>query len=102
MNDAAAEFSLLLDREREAALRADVEGLAELQEHKRQLLERVRRGELQGRIPNDLVVRAHANIGLIRSLVTCLRGCLGGETDATYTSRGLRSNAPDGGSRGVL
>lgn len=102
MSEAAAEFSLLLDREREAALRADVEGLAELQEHKRLVLDRVRRGELQGHIPDELIVRAHANIALIRNLVTCLRGCLGGETEATYTSRGLRSTAPDGGSRGVL
>lgn len=102
MTDAAAEFSQLLDREREAALRADVEGLVELQEHKRQLFDRMRTGELPGRIPNELVVRAHANIGLIRNLVSCLRGCLGGESEATYTSKGLRSNAPEGGSRGVL
>jgi hypothetical protein len=100
--DASAEFTELLDCEREAALRADVEGLAELQERKRLLFERVRRGELQGEFPRELVERAHANIGLIRSLVACLRGCLGGETEATYTSKGLRSNAPDGSSRGVL
>jgi hypothetical protein len=102
VEDAAAEFSQLLEREREAALRADVEGLVELQEHKRRLFDRVRRGELGGEIPNELVARAHANIGLIRNLVICLRGCLGGETEATYTSRGLRSSAPDGSSRGVL
>ena len=102
MQDAAAEFSQLLEREREAALRADVEGLVEVQAHKRRLFDRVRSGELLGEIPSELVARAHANIGLIRNLVTCLRGCLGGETEATYTSKGLRSNAPDGSSRGVL
>jgi hypothetical protein len=102
VQDAAAEFSQLLDREREAALRADVEGLAELQESKRHLFDRVRKGELSGEISKELVARAHANIGLIRSLVNCLRGCLGGEPEATYTSKGLRSTAPDGSSRGVL
>lgn len=102
MSDAAAAFSLLLDREREAALRADVEGLGQLQEHKRELLDRIRRGDVQGAIPNELVQRAHANIGLIRTLVVCMRGCLGLESEATYTSRGLRSLAPDGSPRGVL
>ena len=102
MNAAAAEFSQLLEREREAALRADVDGLTLLQEQKRILLDRVKRGELSGAIPDELVQRAHENIVLIRNLVTCFRGCLGGEIEATYTSRGLVSVAPDGSSRGVL
>ena len=102
MQKAAAEFSALLDRERQAALSADVEGLAELQEEKRAWLARVKNGELKGPIADELIARAHSNIGLIRNLVICLRGVLGGENEPTYTSRGLRSVAPEGSSRGVL
>jgi hypothetical protein len=102
MRDAASEFSALLDRERQAALSADVAALAELQEQKRAWLARVKNGELTGPIADELIARAHSNIGLIRNLVICLRGCLGGESEPTYTSRGLRSVAPEGSSRGVL
>jgi hypothetical protein len=102
VTDPAAEFSQLLELEREAALRADVDELAEIQERKRGLLDRVGRGELKGTVVDDLVTRAQNNIGLIRHLVACLRGCLGAEAEPTYTSKGLRSIAPEGSSRGTL
>jgi len=102
MMDAAVEFSSLLDRERQAALSADVSALAELQEEKRAWLDRVKSGEFEGSLADDLVARAHSNIGLIRNLVTCLRGMLGGEDEPTYTSRGLRPVGQEGNSRGVL
>ena len=102
MTQAAQEFSSLLDRERQAALSADVEALAELQEEKRAWLIRVKNGELEGSLAEDLIARAHSNVGLIRNLVICLRGVLGGDSEPTYTSRGLRSVAPEGSLRGKL
>jgi hypothetical protein len=102
MQEAAEEFSALLDRERQAALRADVEALAALQEEKRGWLTRVKNGELEGSIAEELIARAHGNVGLIRNLVICLRGVLGGDTEPTYTAKGLCPVAPEGSLRGKL
>jgi hypothetical protein len=102
MQEARVEFSSLLDRERQAALSADVEALAQLQEEKRAWLDKVKSGELEGSLADDLIARAHSNIGLIRNLVICLRGVLGGDSEPTYTSRGLRPVGREGNSRGTL
>ena len=102
MTPAAQEFSTLLDRERQAALSADVTALTELQEAKRTWLARVQSGEIEGSLTDDLIMRAHTNVALIRNLVICLRDVLGGENEPTYTSRGLRSTAPEGVLRGKL
>jgi hypothetical protein len=102
MTHVAQEFSTLLDRERQAALSADIEALAELQEEKRALLAKLKNGEFEGSISDELITRAHSNVSLIRNLVVCLRGVLGGDNEPTYTSKGLRSVAPEGSLRGKL
>jgi len=102
MAQAAEEFSSLLDRERQAALSADVDALTALQEEKRAWLTRAKNGEFEASLADDLIARAHANVGLIRNLVVCLRGVLGGDSEPTYTSRGLRPVEPEGSLRGKL
>jgi hypothetical protein len=102
MQAASEEFSALLDRERQAALSADVDALASLQDEKRAWLSRVKNGEFEAALADDLIARAHSNVGLIRNLVICLRGVLEADSEPTYTSRGLRSIAPEGSLRGKL
>ena len=102
MNEACAAFEQLLVEERKAALRADVDALAALQEQKRALLDAVKSSPEAARHAPQLLLNAENNLRLIRQLVSCLRLSLGVEEDPTYTSRGVRSISPEGVSRGVL
>jgi hypothetical protein len=102
MDERAVAFGHLLERERQAALHAKLDVLTEVQEQKRALLAEMHDAKLGNSDISALIERAHENIGLIRHLVVCLRGCLGSEAEPTYNAHGERALLKDRGLRGVL
>jgi len=105
MERCALALSQLLERERQAALRADIDALSELQPLKQELVAGLRaseRGEHSQYTIDSLADQARANIGLIRQLVVCLRGALGIESEATYTPAGRYLPSAARSLRGVL
>jgi len=101
MYEATEAFVNALLRERECALRADVDGLSAVQDEKRQALALL----LDERPSEDdlAVIRAQANenVRLIRHLVTCLQGILAPQ-GATYTADGELPVGSTGRLRGRL
>lgn len=94
MNDVVTEFSKVLDHERMLAIRADVDGLAAIQEEKRALLAELLASGAPEEVTAPLKNKALSNVQLIRHLVVCLQG-LSAPPAATYTAGGGRpSNAP--------
>lgn len=89
----AAAFLEVLESEREAALRADVDALAAVQERKREALAALLRSDPSEDVAADLRARAQANLRLIRHLVSCLQGIVSPQ-GPTYTAAGAR---PSGG-----
>ena len=78
MDELARAMEELLERERGAALRADVEELERIQGDKRRLLDRAEReGGFEHATLERLGERAKANVGLIRHLVTLHRALAG-------------------------
>jgi hypothetical protein len=102
VSERAREFGELLAREREAALHADIDALTEVQERKRAVLSELRSSPVADSDISQLIARAHENIGLIRHLIVCLRGCLGAEAEPTYSASGERKPQIERGFRGVL
>jgi len=98
---AVDELRRLLDAERDAALRADVEGLVALQESKRQALDRLAGAELPAEVADPMGRRARSNLALMRHLVDCLRGVTGTQHNGTYAPDGALAPRP-GRSRGTL
>lgn len=98
---AVDELRQLLDAEREAALRADVEGLVALQESKRLALERLAGTKLAAAVADPMGRRARSNLALMRHLVDCLRGVTGTQHNGTYSPDGALAPRP-GRSRGTL
>ncbi len=99
MNSAARRYLDLLEEEREAARRADVERLVLVQEHKRAMLEPLRAAALAPAEVERIVVRSRANLRLLRHLSECLRAL--GHVEATggaggYDARGRRAFAAEG------
>jgi uncharacterized coiled-coil protein SlyX len=91
----------LLEQERIAARRADMDTLLQLQEVKRQVIQKLARQELPPHQLNELTAKARSNIWLLRHLVQCLGGALGEENSATYThSAGFHPSPPHGTPRG--
>ncbi|HJL19624.1 MAG TPA: hypothetical protein RMH99_28430 [Sandaracinaceae bacterium LLY-WYZ-13_1] len=90
MSDVVRDLSDLLDRERAAALRADVEALEALQDDKRALLERARGADVSANDPAlvRLAATARANIALIRQLATLQRALLGLDASGGYGAHG--------------
>lgn len=84
-----AAFGEVLDRERALALCADVDGLAELQEEKRALLQQLLASGAPEAEAKKLKQQAISNVQLIRHLVACLQG-LSSPPAATYTAGGGR------------
>ena len=82
MDERAIAFAELLERERHAALHAKLDVLTEVQTQKRALLSEMQGLELESSDAGALIERAQENIGLIRHLVVCLRGCLGDDATA--------------------
>ena len=83
MPEATAALANVLERERVAAIAADVDALTALQEEKRSCLVVLKSSEPPPEEMGPLVERAQANIRLIRLLVQCLRGAV--EPVATST-----------------
>lgn len=71
---AAQRLSRLLERERIAAISADIDGLSELQDLKRDALSAVNASNTSSREIEVLAEAARNNIVLMRNLVQCLRG----------------------------
>lgn len=84
-----AEFDKVLDDERALALRADVDGLASIQEEKRVVLARLIDSGVSASETSPLREKALANVQLIRHLVACLQG-LSASTGPTYDASGGR------------
>jgi anti-sigma factor RsiW len=89
MLDVVAEFRKVLDSERAFALRADVDGLAAIQEEKRALLQQLLASGAPEAETAKLKQQALSNVQLIRHLVACLQG-LSSPPAATYTAGGGR------------
>ena len=89
MGQAASLLSSVLERERKAALTADVDQLAKLQDEKRLALSALHREEASTEELDSLRGRAMANVRLIRHLTMCLQGMLAPQ-GATYTAGGAR------------
>lgn len=105
MEGLALALAQLLERERQAALHADIDALSELQPLKQELvagLRRSERGEYSQRTMDGLAAQARDNIGLIRQLVICLRGAIGIPSEAMYTQAGQYMPSVGRSLRGVL
>src|SRR5688572_3648501 len=90
MGQAATMFSSVLERERQAAVTADVELLAALQDEKRAALTALHSDEeLTEDEMASLRARAMANVQLIRHLTVCLQGMVAPQAP-TYTAGGAR------------
>jgi len=96
-----AELRELLEAERQAALRADVDGLLALQESKRVALAALDTRSLPAEELDPLSRRARSNVALMRHLVDCLRGLASTQTNGTYAPDGGLAPRP-GRSRGAL
>lgn len=89
MGQAATVLSSVLERERKAAISADVDALSLIQVEKRLALNAL---QMDGASPEEvetLQARAMANVQLIRHLAMCLQGMLA-PSGATYNAGGAR------------
>lgn len=89
MGQAATILSSVLEREREAAISADVDTLSRIQDEKRSALSALASDEASDDELASLRTRAMANVQLIRHLTMCLQGMLA-PAGATYTAVGAR------------
>jgi len=87
----------LLQEERAAARRADIDALMELQSGKRAVLDRIKAQKTE--LPAHLAELAQSNVVLLRHLVSCLEGAIGIEPQ-TYDTYGRRPTLPVGHARG--
>lgn len=101
MGQAATVLSSVLERERKAAISADVDALTLIQVEKRLALTALTVDGATQEEVDSLHERALANVQLIRHLAMCLQGMLapGG---ATYNAGGSRSIGPISRSWGRL
>lgn len=101
MSDIASVFGQVLDEERQLALRADVDGLAAIQDKKRELLSQLSSSDVPEREIAELKLKALTNVQLIRHLVACLQG-LSAPPAPTYTAGGARPSSNQSRSWGRL
>lgn len=100
---AVDELEKLLDEERDAARRADVDRLVSLQEEKRAVLDRLGAISLSTEDRARIGRRAEANLALMRHLSQCLGAYLGAGNPTTYSATGLaRPSVPPARIRGSL
>lgn len=94
--EALEAFARLLEDERQAAVRADVDALVSIQEPKRAALEAVRTLGLSGAAVDALATRARHNVALMRHMLECMKGLVGlDEKDgATYAPDGSLNSRP--------
>ncbi len=97
MDNLIREFEELLERERQAALNADVALLTEVQSVKQAFFDRIADEDLSRSPAYDaLVERARSNVALIRQLVTLLRILSGTDDGAVaYGANGQATVAPN-------
>lgn len=87
--DVGARFHALLVREREAVRAADLDALDALQPEKRALLAELHATSIDPGRLEELGAFARYNVGLLRHLVSILRGVAGlPESPASYGGRG--------------
>jgi len=99
VNTPARRLWELLELEREAARRADVEALVTLQEQKRELMQALGEQGVEETERDALAQTSAENIELIRHLVAML-GVLAGVSTSTYGRRGMtREDAAPGAMR---
>ncbi|HEX6240762.1 MAG TPA: hypothetical protein VFZ61_07710, partial [Polyangiales bacterium] len=91
----------VLERERKAAISADVDALSKLQDEKRLAMVALGSDETSDEELGTLRMRAMANVQLIRHMAMCLQGMLA-PSGATYTPGGARPSGPMGRSWGRL
>lgn len=96
------ELDMLLDQERNATVRADVDALIALQHQKRAALESLHGKSIRDELLNELTRKAQSNIALMRHLVQCLRGPTVHSEAELYTASGGRASEPIGRSHGEL
>jgi hypothetical protein len=101
MGRAATVLASVLERERKAAISADVDALSMLQDEKRLAMAALASDETSDDELGTLRSRAMANVQLIRHMAMCLQGMLA-PTGATYTAGGARPSGPMGRSWGRL
>lgn len=99
MEPTLATLARLLELERQAALRADVDALVDIQQSKRSVLERLTSADAEHPDMPAIKVKAAANVQLIRHLVSCLNGMLT-PAGSTYTAQGRSPTPSYGRSRG--
>lgn len=92
----------LLEQEHAAALRADVQALAEIQDEKRGAVERLRASNPSNDIITALEAATQRNIALIRHLVRCLRAVTVEPAELAYSAAGTRVEAHVGCTRARL
>ena len=103
MTPEARKLADILERERAAARRADIDALVALQADKREALAALVSEELSEEEHGALATAVRANISLIRHLVQCLEGMAGGGAQNGYNASGERTSvAPAGALRGRL
>ena len=102
MHPLAETFAAILDEEREAARKADVEALVEIQERKRVALKDLRRVDLPAQDAETLAARARENVALMRHLVQLLGATLGVGEPATYGPEGQQLSVLPPSVRGAL
>jgi hypothetical protein len=101
MGRAATVLSSVLERERKAAISADIDALSQLQHEKRLAMAAMANDETSEDELGSLRSRAMANVQLIRHLTMCLQGMLAPQ-GSTYTAGGARPTGPVSRSWGRL
>jgi hypothetical protein len=100
MTSPCDEFLKLLEQERAAARKADLDTLLKLQEAKQEVARRIKPGDISQSRLLELADKARSNIWLLRHLVQCLQGAVCANNQTTYTASGERSSPPSSFSRG--
>jgi hypothetical protein len=101
MSEAAQAFARALEAERQAALRADFDALLRIQEEKRELMPLVKQSAAP-ELTIELAAQARKNLGLLRHLLSCVRGLVMVDGESTYTASGQSIAAPAGALRGRI
>ncbi|MFM2421170.1 MAG: hypothetical protein RL385_5893 [Pseudomonadota bacterium] len=101
MDSVADNYVAILEKERECALRADVDALGVVQEEKRKALTLLLEQQPSEDDLTYIRAQSYENVRLIRHLVTCLHGILAPD-GATYNAEGAIPVAAGGRSRGRL
>jgi hypothetical protein len=91
MKQEATQLLELLEQERDAARRADVERLIELQSLKQEALIRLESIDLPDSVRIRLVDTARSNIDLMRHLAQCLHGLLTCDAPNLYNASGAKA-----------